>query len=747
MARPAQNPRQTTTAPEHLEVRMLYAAVAGVVFDDPNADGVRQATERGAAYRPVFADLNDNGRRDANEPSVRTDARGRYRLTNLPVRKVVVRQLLPDASEQTSPAGVSGAYHVGPPTGAGLKIVVVPGPGLQANRTALASARAAAATWQRFLTDDVTVNVDVELSDIGPPGTLGATTTTHAVLPYDQLRDALVAAASPDEAFVRDLPSAADVRYELSPGGERNPFRFDGRVQVARANLLVLGWSGEALNAPPSAFDPAVPKIDASTSLNTAAGFDYDPADGIGRGKADFFGTVLHEIGHALGFESSVDFVDFYRDNTFVDREVQPTALDLFRLAPGAGAENFPTATRIWAADRDAPAQVFYDGGRYDPTGIFIPGLTRGDVPFSTGVMAGDGQQPSHWKDDRRTRRNLGIFDPTIDVQLKRPAANDLRALDVIGWDVHQPLSGRTLTPATSGTVVGGQDFGVRLGDADDQVSEARPALANAKAKLYDLYRRADVDAFSLRGRQGEKYGIDVDALRRGAVDPFDAYLRVIDSAGRQLAASDNAAAPGERSDGHSPYVELTLPRDGTYFFSVSSNANTAFDPVSGGGDAADATGWSKGYYYLSVVDRSGDGDNRVATAGALPAGGRVAGAIAPADDVDLYKVTAVAGRRFRFDAGVPAGSRCDPLLRLFDAAGGELAWSGGNARSADGATSIEYRFRASGTYYVGVSADGNVAYDPVAGTNRAGGRGGAYTLMAKLFPSIRGSSLVPVIG
>ena len=168
---------------------------------------------------------------------------------------------------------------------------------------------------------------------------------------------------------------------------------------------------------------------------------------------------------------------------------------------------------------------------------------------------------------------------------------------------------------------------------------------------------------------------------------------------------------------------------------------------MTGDGDAAARPGWRKGHYALAVVDRSGDGDNRIATAGTLPANRRAAGVIAPTDDVDLYKVSAAAGQRFQFDARRPAGSPIDPMLRLFDAAGEELAWSDGNTRTADTATSLEYRFRTSGTYYVGVSAAGNASYNPVTGSNRAPGRGGAYTLDAKLFPVIRGAGLEAPIG
>jgi len=57
-------------------------------------------------------------------------------------------------------------------------------------------------------------------------------------------------------------------------------------------------------------------------------------------------------------------------------------------------------------------------------------------VPFSTGVSTGDGRQAAHWKDNNLTGILLGIMDPTLASGVAISiSANDLRALDLIGWD------------------------------------------------------------------------------------------------------------------------------------------------------------------------------------------------------------------------------------------------------------------------------------------------------------------------
>ena len=67
---------------EPLEPRLLLATVSGIVFNDADADGVKDVLgEPGVANWTVYADLNDNGVHDASEPSDLTAAGGAYSLT------------------------------------------------------------------------------------------------------------------------------------------------------------------------------------------------------------------------------------------------------------------------------------------------------------------------------------------------------------------------------------------------------------------------------------------------------------------------------------------------------------------------------------------------------------------------------------------------------------------------------------------------------------------------------------------
>ncbi|HEX8911121.1 MAG TPA: NF038122 family metalloprotease [Humisphaera sp.] len=713
---------------EALEARRLFASIAGTVFNDLNGDGVRQAAENALANRQVFVDLNGDGQRQSAEPAAVTDARGAYRFANLKAGTYTVRQVLAGGAEQTAPGGPGTTASTLRTAGAagGTRVEVIAGPNLLKNAAALAAARAAAAVWERMFTDDVQVRVDLDLLSMGPGGVLGATSSTTVDLPYDQVRDAIVASAARDEAFSRSLPTRATLKARLPQNTSGEPFVFNGTMTVNRANALALGYAPSEVEGPASEFRPSV-VADGSILINRDEAWDFTPADGIAKGREDFYATVLHELGHVLGFESGVDTLDARLEDPYADLPFKPTPLDLYRLKPGAGGSGFGTAVRQWVTGRDQPAQVFYDGGVYDPTGVAkVPGLRRGDIPFSTGSVSGDGQQASHWKDDAVTTRFVGIMDPTLDRSFTAPAATDVRALGLLGWDVRQPLPGLTVTVGAA-TAATGRNFGTRAGDDDDQLSEAKVVLPGQTLTGLSVGWATDADLYAIHGKKGEWFTIDVDGS-----GSFDSYLRVLTADGVQLAANDNAAAPGETL-GKSSYLKFTLPRDGTFFVGVSGKGNAAYEVVNGTGDAAGSTG----AYTLTVRNATVDDDCTRAGATVLKVGQTVGGAIATATDVDLYKITVVAGQRIGFDVDRPGANGLDSFLRLFDANGTEIeANDDSPARGEDWTyeSYIEHRFATGGTYYVGVSSTGNDAYNVSTGTgSRDGTTTGSYTLTAKL--------------
>lgn len=93
-----------SAAVEVLEQRqLLTGAITGLVYNDLDADGVRDAGEPGLAGRTVFVDANDNGAPGAGELSVVTDANGNYTLSGVPAGAVSLAQALPTDFVPTAP--------------------------------------------------------------------------------------------------------------------------------------------------------------------------------------------------------------------------------------------------------------------------------------------------------------------------------------------------------------------------------------------------------------------------------------------------------------------------------------------------------------------------------------------------------------------------------------------------------------------------------------------------------------------
>jgi hypothetical protein len=97
---------------EHLEQRQLLStgAIAGIVFNDANADGIHQASEAGLSGWKVFADLNRNGTHEASEPASTSGTGGAWTIGNLSPGSYVIREIRQNYWTKTSPK--AGSYTV-----------------------------------------------------------------------------------------------------------------------------------------------------------------------------------------------------------------------------------------------------------------------------------------------------------------------------------------------------------------------------------------------------------------------------------------------------------------------------------------------------------------------------------------------------------------------------------------------------------------------------------------------------------
>ena len=292
----------------------------------------------------------------------------------------------------------------------------------------------AAARWSSLLTDNVTIRLTIGYKSLGS-GILGSTSGTFYDVSDSLVKAALAAdAKSADDATaVSHLQSAGSnsfvINHTNNCGDCSTPYLSTGG-NFDNSHVSVTGAQARALGLVPGTFGASDGEIDFSSNFT----FDFDPSNGINSGAFDFVGVATHEIGHLLGFVSTVDDYDFCgytrscvssRSGTALsENEDDPTVLDYFRFSTDSGF-----GTRMDQSSDNRSKYFSIDGG-----------TTLGPL-FSNGTNFGDGRQASHWKDNL----GLGIMDPTsAPGELLGISRNDIRALDVIGWDVATPEPGTT---------------------------------------------------------------------------------------------------------------------------------------------------------------------------------------------------------------------------------------------------------------------------------------------------------------
>lgn len=320
-------------------------------------------------------------------------------------------------ARQTALACVLGLTFWAPAAPA-LTIVLTPTSPLTALQSS--ALQAAAQYWEARLTDPVTVFFHVSFGDLGNQ-VLASTRSDTVTLDYSTVRSALVADATSatDATAVSSLQPGPSLSFIATRPDLGTHLDADGSVnnrylQVTTANAKALGQS--------TVNDASSPDAHITFANAYAGSFAYTRVNGhVPAGQTDFITLAQHEMGHALGFVSGVDSIDFC-----VDHAAQ--------CGTTGGFENAPWYMPLDLYRYSAPGRLDVSVGT---TAYFsVDGGQNFIKYFATGEAHGNGAQASHFDVGSGTLMSPYLA-PGDSVNA---STADLMALDAIGWNLAAPV-------------------------------------------------------------------------------------------------------------------------------------------------------------------------------------------------------------------------------------------------------------------------------------------------------------------
>jgi subtilisin family serine protease len=120
--------------------------------------------------------------------------------------------------------------------------------------------------------------------------------------------------------------------------------------------------------------------------------------------------------------------------------------------------------------------------------------------------------------------------------------------------------------------------------DSNDRISNATSVALNSTVNGR-LTTTTDVNMHRINVSAGQRISIDVDHY--GTDLGTDTYLRLFDSAGNQIAFSDDSSGPSPEVSIREAYIEHTFATGGNFYIGVSAFGNSSYNAVTGAGKSS----------------------------------------------------------------------------------------------------------------------------------------------------------------
>ncbi len=277
--------------------------------------------------------------------------------------------------------------------------------------------------------DPITINLTINYSSLS--GSVAQTSTTVTVLSYSLVTSALTTdATSPDDTL-----SASTL-----PQGT-NPINGLPAIIVSTANAKALGLSGPSSTS------------DGTITINSTLSYDYNRADGISAGSADFFGLIIAQVTTIMGRRTGL-------------------TLDLFRYSA-----------------------AHTHSGTSDPSYFSIDDGVTHLAPFKLGGSDAGNWDPSVGNDAFSNLINAGVTNAVTET--------DLRVMDVIGYDraaYQRPHLLSSAPTGLAGSVAVGANITLNFDTAVQLNAAGNFVLHHADGTVAETISAANAGAVSVSG-------------------------------------------------------------------------------------------------------------------------------------------------------------------------------------------------------------------------------------------------------